>query len=250
MKIETDNKVEHYDVDKVVNSNNVTFLSNGDLFSRSYTQSQHKQTVYKTETSINFWEDRELWKAKYSLWFDESFHYMTSDFSSFNRLGTFSSNPSELSTGNMLDSLFAPNMGNAYRQILINRQQQESVGNNDLLSNSTSIMGMTKVGKNADVLSLSASFEYQKKVIIIITNVVWIISLHPRLHLPTIATNVSINLFTDTGIKLVHNIIMILMKILEYMPIIHLMMIINLIKVIFIDWTDFRGGKRKILPCL
>ncbi|MBF0728588.1 outer membrane beta-barrel protein [Bacteroides acidifaciens] len=163
LKIETDNKVEHYDVDKVVNSNNVTFLSNGDLFSRSYTQSQHKQTVYKTETSINFWEDRELWKAKYSLWFDESFHYMTSDFSSFNRLGTFSSNPSELSTGNMLDSLFAPNMGNAYRQILINRQQQESVGNNDLLSNSTSIMGMTKVGKNADVLSLSASFEYQKK---------------------------------------------------------------------------------------
>lgn len=163
LKIETDNKVEHYDVNKIVNTNKVTFLSNGDLFSRSYTQSQHKQTIYRTKTSINFWEDSDFWKAKYSLSLDESFYYMESNSSGFNRLGTFSSNPSELWTGNMLDSLFAPNMGNTYRQILINRQQQENIGNDDFLSNFTSVGGMTKIGKNKDLLSLRASFEYQKK---------------------------------------------------------------------------------------
>ncbi|WP_294480666.1 outer membrane beta-barrel protein [uncultured Bacteroides sp.] len=163
LQIETDNKVENYDVNKIVNSNNVTFLSDGDMFSRSYTQSQNKQTIYRTETRINFWEDSDLWNAKYSLGFNESFYYMTSNFFSFSRLGTFSSNPSELPTSNMLDSLFAPNMGNAYRQILINRQQQESMGNGDFLSNLTSVNGMTKVGKNDNVLSLGASFQYQKK---------------------------------------------------------------------------------------
>lgn len=249
MQIETDNKVENYDVNKIVNSNNVTFLSDGDMFSRSYTQSQNKQTIYRTEPRINFWEDSDLWNAKYSLGFNESFYYMTSNSSSFSRLGTFSSNPSELPTSNMLDSLFAPNMGNAYRQILINRQQQESMGNGDFLSNLTSVNGMTKVGKNDNVLSLGAFFQYQKKVIVIITNVVWIISLYPKSHLPTIVTNISINLLTGIDIKLVHNIIMMLMKGFEYIPIIHLTMIINQIKVIFIDWTGFRAGKQKILPC-
>lgn len=32
------------------------------------------------------------------------------------------------------------------------------------------------------------------------------------------------------------------------MPIIYLMMIINQIKVIFIDWINFRDGKQKVLP--
>lgn len=38
------------------------------------------------------------------------------------------------------------------------------------------------------------------------------------------------------------------MIILKYMPIIYLMMIINQIKVIFIDWINFRDGKQKVLP--
>lgn len=163
LKIETDNKVENYDVDKVVNSNNVTFLSDGDVFSRSYTQSRTDQTIYRNTTNINYYEDSDLWKSKYSLRFNESFYYMTSNSSGFSRLGTFSSNPSELPTGNMLDSLFAPNMGNAYRKILINKQQQESMGDEDILSNYTSFTSMIKVGKNNDVLSLGASFQYQKK---------------------------------------------------------------------------------------
>ena len=163
LKIETDNKIEHYDVNKVENTNSTTFLSDNDIFNRSYTQSRNKQTVYKTQANIDFWENSDFWKAKYSLKLNESLYYQTSQSSSFNKLGTFSSNPSELPFGNRLDSIFAPDMGNAYRQILINRLQQESMSNGNFLNNYTEFGGMTKVGKNDDILSVYASFEYQRK---------------------------------------------------------------------------------------
>lgn len=67
LNIKTDNQVEHYNANQEVNSNRVVFLTDGDMFSRSYTQSRNKQTKYSTKSSIDFWEDADFWKAKYTL---------------------------------------------------------------------------------------------------------------------------------------------------------------------------------------
>lgn len=163
LNIETDNKVEHYDANQIANANITTFLSDGDMFRRSYSQTRNKQTNYQTNTMVELWESPDLWRAKYSLDLTENFQYRTSRSFGFGRLGTFSSSPSDLFTSNVLDSLFAPNVGEAYRRILINRQQQESMSHGDFLSNNTSLGGLIKIGKNADVLSITASFNYEKK---------------------------------------------------------------------------------------
>lgn len=159
--LNTNNKVEHYNSNNVTNTNNVTFLSNGDIFSRSYIQSRDKQTIYRSQTNVDFWNDSDYNKSNYLHTFSESFYYSTSNSSGFSRLGTFSSNPSDLSTGNMLDSLFAPNMGDTYRQILVNRQQQERMSKGDFLKSTTYTGGYTKIGGN--LLAYGATFQYEKK---------------------------------------------------------------------------------------
>lgn len=130
ISVTSDNKVECYDANSIINTNKITFLPAGDMFNRSYDNSRNKQVTYSSRNSV-FYNT-----PKYVINGGGGASYKTSDGSGIRKMGTFSSNPSDLNAGNVLDTLFSPDMGEAFRRMIVNRRQQEVMSDGSFLNGS------------------------------------------------------------------------------------------------------------------
>lgn len=131
--ISTSNKIEHNDADNQVTSSTVSFLPGGDTYSQSFDASRNKSTKFTTKNDFMF--------RPYGNYIsmDLNLDYLKYTKNSMGQLGDFSEDPSLYMDGNLLDSLFSPNVEAALREITTTRRWQKRQGEGDELNTTVSV---------------------------------------------------------------------------------------------------------------
>lgn len=150
--VTSNNKVENYDQDNQKLTSTVTFLPSSNVYERSNSSFRSEKTSYSTFNDFSYIHPR------YLLSFMQNLFYSRFSNAGITRSGTFSDNPSLWINGNILDSLFAPDMGDVLRRLVINRRLQESKGEGNHFLSYTNIGGSIKIANNP--LAFGGTFKY------------------------------------------------------------------------------------------
>lgn len=154
-KITSNVKVEHTETDNQVETSGTTFLSGGDVFTRSRNLTKNRSTKMSTD---HYFELKPKWAF---ITFAPHLDYSTYNYRLLGQEGTFTSNPMEKYRGEALDSLFSYDGGSALKKLAINRRLQDYLGKGNILNMSTSFRGSGRVSKTSyDVLGFYGNADY------------------------------------------------------------------------------------------
>lgn len=152
---ESDNTISRTDADNLVNTASETFLTSGNAFSRSRSNSRSKNTTFSSMNMLNYHSDYVFFDSSLML------NYSHSNSNSNDLSGSFSADPMTVMNGNVLDSLFLPQLDNRLKLITSNRRRQVGLSLGRQLSTSinTSFRLVTD-SQTKDGLSVNANFSY------------------------------------------------------------------------------------------
>lgn len=153
-KLNSSLKVENYETDDQVETAGTTFLSGGDMYTRSRSATNNQNTKIETKHLL------ELKPGWAYIRFAPQLVYYTYKENFWSQEGTFTSNPMEKYRGEALDSLFAYG-GEALKKLAVNRRLQKGMRDGHKFGTSASFYGSGRVSKTSyDVLTVYGDAEY------------------------------------------------------------------------------------------